>query len=323
MAHGPHGRRAGPARPARRRGGGGVRRARPGRRSGGGRRRGGDGRRPGSCSTRAARPSSPRSRGTTRAGASRRRAWPSDLGASFAERTGLPVRPLCSLVKYAWMREHWPDASRGVRWLSVVGVDRARARRRRGRGVLARLPHRVLRPAHAAAVGRRRWRGRAPPPASRPSTSPRARRSASPTARSPAPGSHARGRRPRPPRGGGRRRASRGTARCSTRGAPPRRGSAPPRPLTPEQVRDSVAAGLTVGWHAIEGRQALLGAARSGAALQAVLDLLGVTDRADARARGAHADPGGLSARTASSTARSRSRGCSAAPRPRRSTAPR
>ena len=47
-------------------------------------------------------------------------------------------------------------------------------------------------------------------------------------------------------------------------------------PLDPERVRAAVADGINVGWHAVEGRQCLLGAMRSGAALQRVLDLLGV-----------------------------------------------
>ena len=46
-------------------------------------------------------------------------------------------------------------------------------------------------------------------------------------------------------------------------------------PLEPAAVRAAVADGINVGWHAVEGRQCLLGARRSGAALQRVLDLLG------------------------------------------------
>ncbi len=37
----------------------------------------------------------------------------------FSERAGLPVRTMCTLVKYRWMRDHWPDTARGVRWLNV------------------------------------------------------------------------------------------------------------------------------------------------------------------------------------------------------------
>ena len=43
-----------------------------------------------------------------------------ELGSErFAERTGLPPRPLCSLVKYRWLREEHEPAARGVRWMSV------------------------------------------------------------------------------------------------------------------------------------------------------------------------------------------------------------
>ena len=39
---------------------------------------------------------------------------------SFPARTGLPASTLCTLVKYRWMRDHWPDTARGVRWLNVA-----------------------------------------------------------------------------------------------------------------------------------------------------------------------------------------------------------
>ncbi len=67
-------------------------------------------------------------------------------------------------------------------------------------------------------------------------------------------------------------------------------------PLAPEQVRDCVAAGITVGWHAVEGRQYLLGAARSGAALQTVVDLLG-SDPSTLDAAALDADPAGIELR--------------------------
>ena len=38
----------------------------------------------------------------------------------FAARSGLPASTLCTLVKYRWMRDHWPDTARGVRWLNVA-----------------------------------------------------------------------------------------------------------------------------------------------------------------------------------------------------------
>src|SRR5919206_2252480 len=76
-------------------------------------------------------------------------------------------------------------------------------------------------------------------------------------------------------------------------------------PLEPEAVARAVAAGFTVGWHAIEGRQALLGAVWAGSALGRVLGLLGVPveERDEIEAAALDADPGelelrGLDART-------------------------
>src|SRR5919206_956852 len=76
-------------------------------------------------------------------------------------------------------------------------------------------------------------------------------------------------------------------------------------PLEPEAVARAVAAGFTVGWHAIEGRQALLGAVWAGSALGRVLALLGVPveERDEIEAAALDADPGelelrGLDART-------------------------
>ena len=67
-------------------------------------------------------------------------------------------------------------------------------------------------------------------------------------------------------------------------------------PLAPECVRAAVAGGLNVGWHAVAGRQAVLGSIRSGAVLQAVLDLLGVRaeERGELERAALDADPGAL-----------------------------
>ncbi|MGI8780056.1 MAG: FGGY family carbohydrate kinase, partial [Solirubrobacteraceae bacterium] len=44
-----------------------------------------------------------------------------ELGAErFSERTGLAPRPLCSLVKYRWLRDEHEPAARGTRWLNVA-----------------------------------------------------------------------------------------------------------------------------------------------------------------------------------------------------------
>jgi sugar (pentulose or hexulose) kinase len=49
-------------------------------------------------------------------------------------------------------------------------------------------------------------------------------------------------------------------------------------PVAPDDVRRLVAARVTVGWHVLPGRQALLGSSRAGLALQRFLGLLGVGD---------------------------------------------
>ena len=44
-----------------------------------------------------------------------------DLGAErFSAHTGLPVRPLFSIAKYAWLRANHPEVSDAVRWLGVA-----------------------------------------------------------------------------------------------------------------------------------------------------------------------------------------------------------
>jgi sugar (pentulose or hexulose) kinase len=70
-------------------------------------------------------------------------------------------------------------------------------------------------------------------------------------------------------------------------------------PLARDLVAQSVAGGVTVGWHAVEGRQALLGAVWAGSALARVLALLGVPveERAELEAAALDADPGALEVR--------------------------
>jgi glycerol kinase len=67
-------------------------------------------------------------------------------------------------------------------------------------------------------------------------------------------------------------------------------------PLTPERVGSAVASGISVGWHAVEGRHALLGAVWSGSALSRVLALLGIVpeERHDLEAAALLASPEGL-----------------------------
>ena len=69
-------------------------------------------------------------------------------------------------------------------------------------------------------------------------------------------------------------------------------------PLPPERVREAVASGINVGWHAVPGRHCLLGSIRSGAGLEHVMALLGVApeerDALEAAALDAPADAGGI-----------------------------
>ncbi len=194
----------------------------------------------------------------------------------FGERTGLAARPLCSLVKYRWLRANHDGAERGTRWLSVsewlvhaLGGDQV---------------------AELSLASRTGWldihsRGwwdealawsQAPPgllPDPAPAGAPAgAVRDALPEARgallavgghdhlSAAVGAGATGE--------GDVLDSWGTAEAFIRAV---------APVTPERVRAAVADGINVGWHAVEGRQCLLGAMRSGAALERMLALLGVT----------------------------------------------
>ena len=80
-------------------------------------------------------------------------------------------------------------------------------------------------------------------------------------------------------------------------------------PLSGEQVRQSVAGGVTVGWHLAAGRQALLGSLWSGLALQEVLAELGIAegDRAKLSTQARAADPSPLELELHSLTAALRS----------------
>jgi len=200
-----------------------------------------------------------------------------DLGAErFAERTGLPPRPMFSLVKYRWLRDEREEAARGVRWLSV------------GEWIVHRLGG-DERPAELSLASRTGWldlrtrmwwdealawsgapRGLLGEPA--PAATPAGRaRDGLARARgavlavaghdhlSAAVGAGATGE--------GDVLVSWGTANAFVRAV---------APLPPERVRAAVAGGVTVGWHAVADRQYLLGATRAGAALQRVLDLLGI-----------------------------------------------
>jgi sugar (pentulose or hexulose) kinase len=200
-----------------------------------------------------------------------------DLGAErFSARTGLPVRPLFSIAKYAWLRANHPEVAGAVRWLGVA------------EWVLHRLGGDQVAEYSLASrtglldVGRRAWWDEALTWAG----APRGLMAELVQAGSPA-GRASGGRLPRlagavltvaghdhlsASVGAGATRPgdlfdSCGTAEALVRAVPP--------PVAPDEVRRLVAAQVTVGWHVLPGQHALLGASRAGLALQRFLDLLG------------------------------------------------
>ena len=203
-----------------------------------------------------------------------------DLGSErFPDRTGLPVRPLWSIAKYAWLRANHPEAADAVRWLGVaewvvhgLGGEQVAELSLASRTGLLDLERR------AWWEEARAW-AEAPP------------RLLADLVQAGAPAGQAAGE--RLPRlagatltvaghdhlsasvGAGATRPgdlfdSCGTAEALIRAVPPL--------VPPDDVRRLVAAHVTVGWHVLPDRQALLGSSRAGFALKRFLGLLGVGD---------------------------------------------
>ena len=186
----------------------------------------------------------------------------------FSARTGLPPSPLCTLVKYRWMHEHWPDTARGVRWLNVaewivrgLGGEPAAELSLASRTGFYHL--------HA----KRAWdealdwagapAGLAPEPV--PAGTPMGRTTGGAVLTvgghdhiAAAVGAGAAGE--------DDVLDDCGTAEAFVRAT---------RPLSPERVARAVANGFTVAWHAVPDRQALQGAVNSGMELQRTVDRLG------------------------------------------------
>jgi sugar (pentulose or hexulose) kinase len=217
----------------------------------------------------------------------------------YAARTGLPSSALSTLAKYRWMRDHLPEAERGVRWLNVaewivrgLGGEEAAELSLASRTGFYELATRApwdealaWADAPAGLMPDAVWAG-----------TPMGRAGGDRLARArgavltvgghdhlaAAVGAGAAGE--------GDVLDSSGTAEAFVRTI---------APLAPELVAQSVAGGVTVGWHAVEGRQALLGAVWAGSALARVLALLGVPveERDAIEAAALHADPGDLQVR--------------------------
>jgi sugar (pentulose or hexulose) kinase len=208
-----------------------------------------------------------------------------ELGADrFVETTGVPASPLCSLAKLRWLAEHRPATRSAARWLNVAEWV---VRRLGGRDVaelsLASRTGLLDLPARAPFADALAWAGL--PDDLLGELAPAGTAAGMANA-------------PELPRCEGAVLTvaghdhlvagagvgvvapgdvldSCGTAEALVRVVAP--------PLGGDQVRRSVAGGVTVGWHLAEGRQALLGSLWSGLALQEVLDELGVDESSRAK----------------------------------------
>jgi sugar (pentulose or hexulose) kinase len=199
-----------------------------------------------------------------------------DLGGeAFAARVGLPCTSLCTLAKYAWMREHWPDAARGARWLNVaewivLGLGGAPFAELSLASRTGFYDLHARRPWDEALA----WAGA--PAGLMPDAVPAA------TAMGAVDGTLAAAQGAVLTVGGhdhlaaavGAGAAGDGDVldSCGTAEAFVRASA----PLPADRVARAVADGITVGWHADARHHALLGAIWSGAALARVLGLLGV-----------------------------------------------
>jgi sugar (pentulose or hexulose) kinase len=217
-----------------------------------------------------------------------------DLGAErFSARTGLPVRPLFSVAKLAWLRANLPQVAGAVRWLSVAewvvhglgGEQVAELSLASRTGLLdlerrawweeacawAEAPRGFLPElVQAGSPAGRAGGGQVPRLAGATLTvAGHDHLSASVGAGATRPGDLF---------------DSCGTAEALIRAVPP--------PVAAEDIGRLVAAQVTVGWHVLPGQHALLGASRAGLALQRFLDLLGVDERADLDRAAAAAPPG-------------------------------
>ena len=196
----------------------------------------------------------------------------------FPARTGLPASALCTLVKYRWMRDHWPETARGVRWLNVAEwIVRGFG------GEPAPELSLASRTGFYDLHARRAWddalawadapAGLAPEPV--PAGTPMGTTDGGAVLTvgghdhiAAAVGAGAAGE--------GDVLDDCGTAEAFIRAT---------RPLGPEATGEAVASGFTVAWHAVPDRQALQGAVWSGTALQRIVSLLGAErDRLEAAA---------------------------------------
>jgi sugar (pentulose or hexulose) kinase len=186
----------------------------------------------------------------------------------FPARTGLPASTLCTLVKYRWMRDHWPETARGVRWVNVAewivrgfGGDHAAELSLASRTGFYDLH--AKQPWDEALAWADAPTGLAPEPVVAGTPMGRMEDGAVLTVGGhdhicAAVGAGAAGE--------GDVLDDCGTAEAFVRAT---------KPLSPEATGHAVANGFTVAWHAVPDRQALQGAVWSGSALERIVALLG------------------------------------------------
>jgi sugar (pentulose or hexulose) kinase len=199
------------------------------------------------------------------------------LGADrFTEHTGLPASRLCTLSKYRWMRSHIPDTARGVRWLNVaewvvraLGGDEVAELSLSSRTGFLDLGHRGWWEDAFQFAGAPRGLLPEPGEAGEPAGPVTAVLPEAEGAMLTVSGHD----HPCASVGADATRLgdvfdSCGTAEAFVRPVEP--------PVGPEAIRRAVAGGVTVGWNAVPGQQALMAGFVSGLALTRFLDLLGV-----------------------------------------------
>jgi sugar (pentulose or hexulose) kinase len=215
----------------------------------------------------------------------------------FAARVGLPASPLCSLVKYRWLRENVPESKRGVRWLNVaewivlgLGGDAVAELSLASRTGFFDLHGKQPYPdaldwagAPAELVGAVVPAGTPMGTASMPEVKGAILTVGGHDHLAAAAGAGAAGE--------GDVMNSCGTAEAFVRAT---------APLPPDRVAQAVSNEISVGWHATEGRQCLLGAQWSGAWLRDVLARLGIApdDRGPIEAAALELENAGPPART-------------------------